>query len=96
MGSLLVQVPPATPLEVSETVESGHKGVGGLPVMVPAAFGVTVMVNVMGEPVQLPFNMGVTVTVAVTGLVVLLVAVKALILPLPLNPKPTFRLLVQL
>ena len=64
--------------------------------MVPAPFGVIVTVNCMVEPVQLPLSIGVTFTVAVTGLILLLVAVKDPIFPVPLRPKPTSAVLVQL
>ena len=64
--------------------------------MVPAfALGLMVTVNVTGAPGQ-PFSAGVTVTVAVKALKLLLVAVKAPILPVPLMPKPTFTDLLQL
>ena len=63
--------------------------------MVPAfALGLMVTVNVTGVPGQPP-NDGVTVTVAVNGLKLLLVAVNALIFPVPLMPKPTFTELFQ-
>jgi hypothetical protein len=66
------------------------------PLMVPAfALGLMVTVNITGAPGQ-PFSAGVTVTVAVKGLKLLLVAVKAPILPVPLMPKPTFTELLQL
>ena len=54
-------------------------------------FTVTVKDNV---PVQL-FTVSVTVTVAIMGLLVILVAVYAGILPLPDVPKPTFAVLVH-
>ena len=64
--------------------------------MVPAfALGLMVTVNVTGVPAHPP-NAGVTVTVAVNGLKLLLVAVNALIFPVPLMPKPTFTELFQL
>jgi hypothetical protein len=49
--------------------------------------GFTVIVNVLGAPGQ-PLADGVTVIVAVTGDVVLLVAVKAAISPVPLAARP--------
>ena len=49
--------------------------------------GFTKMVNVMDGPGQ-PLALGVTVMVAVTGALVVLVAVKLGILPLPLAAKP--------
>jgi hypothetical protein len=58
--------------------------------------GLTVIVNVLGVPVH-PFADGVTVMVAVTGAVPVFVAVKELIFPVPLAPKPIdVVLLVQL
>lgn len=64
------------------------------------AVGLTVMVNVIGVPTQLTpalVNVGVTVMVAVTGALVILVAVNAAILPLPLAASPIdVVLLVQL
>ena len=59
--------------------------------VVTVAVGFTVIVNVDGVPTQLtaPFvYVGVTVIVVVTGAVVKLVAVKLLILPVPLAAKP--------
>ena len=49
--------------------------------------GFTVMVNVVGVPAQ-PLAVGVTVIVAVTGELVVFVAVKAAILPVPLAARP--------
>ncbi|GAA4443846.1 hypothetical protein GCM10023188_44960 [Pontibacter saemangeumensis] len=51
--------------------------------------------NVLGVPGQ-PLADGVTVTVATTGAAVVLVAVKAPMLPVPLKPKPTLAEEVQL
>ena len=54
------------------------------------------MVNTRGEPKQ-PLDSGITVMVAVTGKVVLLMAVKAGILPVPYAGNPIIGLLfVQL
>ena len=64
----------------------------------PAAFGVgfTVITKLVDGPEQL-FADGVTVIVAVIAALVLLVAVKEAILPLPLAPRPIAVLLfVQL
>jgi hypothetical protein len=81
-------------LVLSWAVKFGHKVED--PLMVPAlAFGLTVAVKLIGEPSQ-PFSDGVTVTVATNGLKLLLVAVNAPILPVPLRPKPIFTELVQL
>jgi hypothetical protein len=52
-----------------------------------AGFGFTVMVNIWGIPSQEPMD-GITVMVATTGFTPVLVAVKELILPFPLAPKP--------
>ena len=94
VGALLVQPPPAVPLVLNWAVKPGHRVDD--PLMVPAlALGLTDMVNEMGEPVH-PFNDGVTVMVAVTALMLLLVAVKAPMLPVPFRPKPTLVELVQL
>ena len=51
-------------------------------------------VNVVGSPVQ-PLALAVTCTVATSGEVPGLAAVKALMLPLPLVPKPTSAVLVH-
>ena len=93
-GVLLNQVPPARPVVLSWVDDDTHKE--EVPLIVPAlAFGFTVIVKVIGEPVQ-PFKDGVTVTVVVIGLTLLLMAVKAPILPVPFRPKPTLLVLVQL
>jgi hypothetical protein len=55
----------------------------------------TVTIKVSGVPGQL-FAVGVTITIAVTGVVPALVAVKLPVLALPVVPKPTSTLLVQL
>ena len=56
----------------------------------------TIIVKVIGVPEQ-PFETGVTVIVAVTPLPLLLIAVKAAILPVPLAAKPMLGVLfVQL
>ena len=93
-GVLLVHTPPAIPLVLNCAFKPEHKVED--PLMVPAlALGLTVTVNVTGKPVQ-PFNDGVTVTVAINGLKLLLVAVNAPMLPLPLRPNPTFTELDQM
>ena len=59
--------------------------------------GLTVMVKLTGPPVQADGDDGVTVMVAVIGAVVVLVAIKAGILPVPDAPNPmAVLLLVQL
>ena len=66
------------------------------PLIIPAlGTGITVTVNVVAGPVQ-PLIVAFTLTVAITGLMLLLVAVKAGITPTPLKPKPTSMVLVQL
>ena len=90
---LLVQFPPATPVVVNCVVVLEQ--MVDPPLIVPAELVPTVIVNVCGVPVQL-FIDGVTVIVAVIGLLVPFAAVKAPIFPLPLRPKPTFKLLLQL
>ena len=64
--------------------------------LVTMGAGSTVMVKETGEPGQ-PFIVGVTVMVPVVGALVVLVAVKEAIFPLPLAAKPIVVLLfVQL
>ena len=88
VGLVLLQVPPRLPLVANCAVELGHTV--DEPLIVPAlALGFTVSVNVTGEPVQ-PSNDGVTVTVVVNGLILLFIAVKAPIFPLPFKPNPIF------
>jgi hypothetical protein len=57
--------------------------------------GLTVTVKVVADPVH-PFAVAVTLTVAVTGELVVFLAVYANIFPVPLSPKPTSKVLVQL
>jgi hypothetical protein len=57
--------------------------------------GFTVTVNVLGVPTH-PLAVGVTVTTAVTGALPPLAAVKVGMSPVPLVPKPTFVVLLQL
>ncbi len=52
------------------------------------------MVKVVAGPVQ-PLAAAVTLTVVVTGKFVVFVAVNAGIFPVPLVPKPTFKVLVH-
>ena len=56
-------------------------------VLVNPAVGLTVIENDIGEPLQ-PFDIGVTVINAVTGEEVMLVVVKALIVPVPAAASP--------
>ncbi len=68
----------------------------GLLTVGAAGRGFTVMVKLDGAPGQ-PFRDGVTVMVAVTGEVPVLVALKLLILPVPVAARPILvALLVQL
>jgi hypothetical protein len=64
-----------------------------VPVIVGTGRGFTVIVKVRGVPVQ-PLAEGVTVMVATTGVLVLLVAVKEAMLPLPLAARPIDGLLL--
>ncbi|GAA4443851.1 hypothetical protein GCM10023188_44970 [Pontibacter saemangeumensis] len=66
-----------------------------LAIVFTVGVGFTVTVKVCGVPGQ-PLADGVTVTVATTGAAVVLVAVKAPMLPVPLKPKPTLAEEVQL
>ena len=62
-----------------------------LPIAVMAGFGLTVIVKLPGVPVQVtPLSVifGVTLIVATTGTDPVLVAVKELIVPVPLAPRP--------
>lgn len=95
---LLVQVytvPATGPLMVTAAVLAPAHTVW-LAIAFTAGVGFTVMVKLTGAPPQ-PVDVGVTVMVAVIGALVLLVAVKAGILPVPAAANPmAVLLLVQL
>ena len=81
-GTLPVKLTAAVALPLHSTCDATAFTVGT---------GFTVMVNVCDVPVQVMpplVKVGVTVIVPVTGAVVKLVAVKLLILPVPLAAKP--------
>jgi hypothetical protein len=95
---LLVQVytvPATGPLRVTGAVVAPAQSVW-LAMAFTDGVGFTVMVKLTGRPPQ-PVEVGVTVMVALIGAVVVLVAVKAGILPVPEAPRPmAVLLLVQL
>ena len=88
-------VVPATGLEKAIAAEATLPQDVTLAMALTVGVGLTVTVKLIGVPGQVP-AVGVTVTVATTGAEVAFVAVKAGILPVPLNPKPTLTELVQL
>lgn len=95
---LLVQVytvPTTGPAKVTAAVVApAHKV--WLAIAFTDGVGLTVMVKLTGKPPQ-PVEVGVTVMVAVIGAVVVLVATKLGILPVPDAPRPmAVLLLVQL
>ena len=94
----LYTVPATGPVKLAVTVLPAHTV--WLATGVTDGVGFTVMVNVFGVPVQVTpplLYTGVTVIVAVCKILVVLVAVKLAILPVPVAANPTVVLvLVQL
>jgi hypothetical protein len=88
-GVLLVQlniVPATVPVNVTAVVGEPLQSVW-FATGATVAFGLTVIVNVIGSPVQ-PLVVGVTVIVAVTAVTPALTAVKLAMLPLPDAARP--------